>query len=102
MRRTRLSLQFLRPGTPLFVVGCAVTPDSFKPANNKFSYALSDASALDRGRVIVGGDVPFVIGRSVPEATERRAGTFMHVFIGITLIIASLLVLGLFWQIAVP
>ena len=101
MRRVRLSVQVLRPGTALFVVGCAVIPDSFKPADGKLAYALSEASALDRGRVIVRGDAPFIIGRSAPQVTERRAGTFMHVLSGIALIVASLLVLGFFWLVGV-
>jgi hypothetical protein len=102
MRRVRLSLQVLRPGTPLFVVGCAATPDSFKPANNKFADALREAAALDRGRVIVRGDGPFVIARSAPQVTEQRGGMFMHVVTGVALILASVLVFEFFWQIGVP
>lgn len=99
MRRVQLNLQVLRPGTPLSVVGCAATPASFKPPDAKFADALREAAALDRGRVIVRGDGPFVIARSMPQVTEQRAGVFMHVAIGFALLIASLLVLAFFWHV---
>jgi hypothetical protein len=102
MRRVRLNMRVLRPGTPLFVVGCAVTPATFPPPDARFADALREAAALDRGRVIVRGDGPFVIARSVPQVTERRAGMFMHVAIGFALIAVSLLTLGFFWQLGVP
>lgn len=101
LRRVRLSLQVLRPGTPLFVVGCAAMPDSFKPLNDKFGDALRAAAALDRGRVIVRGDGPFVIASAARRVTEQRAGMFMHVFVGTALMVASLLVLAFFWEIGI-
>ena len=102
IRRVQLNMQVLRPGTPLFVVGYAVTPASFKPSEATFADALRDAAALDRGRVIVRGDGHFVIARSMPEVTERRAGMFMHVAIGFALIAGSLLVLAYYWSIVAP
>ena len=101
VRRARLKLQVLRPGTALFVVGCAALPESIKPLAGTFADAVRAAAALDRGRVIVRGDSPFVIAGAAPRVTERRAGTFMHVVVGIALIVASLAVLAFFWQIGI-
>ena len=99
MRRVRLGLQVLRPGTTLFVVGNAVMPHSFSPADTRFAEALRVAAALDRGRVIARGEGPFIIAKAETEVTEQRAGMFMHALIGSALIMVSLLVLAFFWQV---
>jgi len=93
------SLQVLRPGTKLFVVGNAVMPDSFKPADMRFAEALRVAAALDRGRVIVRGEGPFIVAQAAATVTEERSGMFLHALIGSALLVLSLLVLGFFWQV---
>ena len=99
MRRVRLSLQVLRPGTKMFVVGNAVMPHSFKPADMRFAEAMRVAAALDRGRVIVRGEGPFIIAKAAAVVTEERTGMFLHAVIGSALLVVSLLVLGFFWQV---
>jgi hypothetical protein len=102
MRRVRLGLQVLRPGTKLFVVGNAVMPHSFTPADTRFAEALRVAAALDRGRVIVRGEGPFIIAKAAAAVTEERTGMFLHALIGSALLVLSLLVLGFLWQVGVP
>jgi hypothetical protein len=99
MRRVRLGLKVLRPGTQLFVVGNAVMPHSFKPVDTRFAKALRVAAALDRGRVIVRGEGPFIIAKAAAAVTEERSGMFLHALIGSALLVLSLLVLGFFWQV---
>ena len=97
MRRVQLGLQVLRPGTQLFVVGNAVMPHSFKPADTRFAEALRVAAALDRGRVIVRGEGPFIVAKAAAVVTEERSGMFLHALIGSALVVLSLFVLGFFW-----
>ena len=57
------------------------------------------AAALDRGRVIVRGEGPFIIAKAAAVVTEERTGMFLHAVIGSALLVVSLLVLGFFWQV---
>jgi len=79
------------------VVGNTMMPHSFKPADTRFAEALRVAAALDRGRVIVRGEGPFIVAKAAAVVTEERSGMFLHVLIGSALVVLSLFVLGFFW-----
>jgi hypothetical protein len=74
-------------------------PHSFNPADTRFAEALRVAAALDRGRVIVRGEGPFIIAKAAAAVTEERTGMFLHALIGCALLVLSLVVLGFFWEV---